>query len=378
MNKNGKKPSLRIQKRLLQFNALPIAYGEIVSQTYTASFKGETTEYTALHGGYYPSLGSWGKLETSQFDAEIELSFDGVGCGTEMIRYLRFIKRELAKSGKLWAVQGGNEVIWANARVISINESLPIASQNKIQMSITFEIIDGFWVLASRTRTWLAQYTAADFVDFDENYCFALSDISGKCQPNGNTCLPCDKVEQPKNYPETVGYMPLCHYTFDELNEMFSSACPKQWAIKYSCEMESEYFCYDEAWGEKKRLKRKNAGYENTTTFQFCSRTDIPTELNKITLVGSFSNPTVTINGRTVAIEGTFDNQAITIGQGLEIYVSDDIMDPYGKTTSIIDQATFTDAPYFEINPGLNDITVSGNEYNKNSFIYIQPVEITF
>ena len=137
-------------------------------------------------------------------------------------------------------------------------------------------------------------------------------------------------------------------------------------------------FCYDVAWGEKKRLNKTGMNYGNSTTFDFCSRTDIPTELVRVTLVGSFENPTVTINGRSVTIRGSFSNQAITIGEGLEVYLSNNIKDPYSATTSLLDQTTFSGVPYFSMNPGLNTVTVTGNEYSKNSFVYIKPIELTY
>lgn len=373
-----KKPNIRLQKRLLQYNNLVFSFADITASSYTSSFKGESVPYTnALHGSYYPNFGAWGKLNTSEFEAEVEINFADLGCDSDYVRYLRFIKRELARSGKLWAVQGGTEIVWANARVLSVNETITPGDTDVLHLTIQFELIDGFWILASNTRTFITKYTTPDFVDFDENYCYSLQDMTGACSSNGNTCLPCNKIAQDP-YPNNIHYDPLCKFSKQELLEMFSKACPNSYAFRYDCEMEAESFCYDVAWGEKKRLNKSGMNYGNSTSFDFCSRTDIPTELVRVTLVGSFENPTVTINGRTVTIQGSFDNQAITIGEGLEVYLSNDIRHPYDNTMSLLDQTTFSGVPYFQMNPGINHITVSGNEYNKNSFIYVKPVDITF
>ena len=374
----SKKPNIRLQKRLLQFNNLVFAFADISAISYTSSFKGESTPYTnALHGSYFPNFGAWGKLNTSEFEAEVVIDFSDLGCEADYVRYLRFIKRELARSGKLWAVQGGSEIVWANARVLSINEAITPGDTDILHLNIQFELIDGFWVLASATRTCITEYCASDFVDFDENYCYSLQDLTGSCSSNGNNCLPCNKIAT-EPYPNKLPCQPLCKFSKDELTKMFSRTCPGNYAFRYDCAMEAEMFCYDVAWGEKKRLNKTGMNYSNSTTFDFCSRTDIPTELVRVTLVGSFENPTVTINGRSVTVRGSFSNQAITIGEGLEIYLSNNIKNPYAQTTSLIDQAVFSGVPYFSMNPGLNTITVTGNEYNKNSFVYVKPVDITF
>lgn len=372
------KPNIRLQKRLLQFNNLVFSYADIVSSNYTSSFKGESVPYTnALHGSYFPNFGAWGKLYASEFESEVTIDFSDLGCDNDYVRYLRFIKRELARSGKLWAIQGGSEIIWANARVLSINESITPGDTDVLRLTIQFELIDGFWILASSTRTCITKTCAKDFVDFDENYCYSLQDLTGACSSNGNSCLPCNKIATDP-YPNNLDCTPLCKYAKDDLTKMFSRGCPSSYAFRYDCDMEKSSFCYDAAWGEKKRLNKTGLNYNNSTTWQFCSRTDIPTELVRITLVGSFERPTITVNGRSVTINGSFDNQAITVGEGLEIYLSSNIKNPYASTTSLINQATFSGVPYFTMNPGINTITVSGNEYQKNSFAYVKPIELTY
>lgn len=370
--------NIRLQKRVLQFNNLVFSYDENSTISYTSSFKGESVPYTnALHGSYYPNFGEWGKLETSEIEVELVFDFRHFNSENDYIRYMRFIKRELGRSGKLWAVQGGSEVVWANARVLSINEVNADYETNKLHLSVQFELIDGFWVLASQTRTFLADYDVKDFVDFDTNYCYSLSDLAGGCD-RGLSCFPCNKVEQEHNYPNDTAYRPLCQFSKAELTKMLSVSCPGSYIIKYDCDMEADRFCYDTSWGERKRLRKTALNYGNTTEYTFCSRTDIPTELVRVTLVGSFENPSVTINDRTVTISGSFQNQAITIGEGLNVSLSDDIRAPYSAQTSLVNQTTFSGVPYFQMNPGVNTIKVTGNKYGENSFVYLQPVELSY
>ena len=65
-----------------------------MSPSYSAAFKGSTQPYTnATHGGYYPRMGEYGVLQTSQFDAELDFSFQGIECD-DKVRYARFIRRQ--------------------------------------------------------------------------------------------------------------------------------------------------------------------------------------------------------------------------------------------------------------------------------------------
>lgn len=376
---NSVDPNIRLQKRLLQFNNLVFPFGGVITSSYTSSFKGESVDYmNALHGSYYPNFTSWGKLQSSEFEAEITLDFSILGCEGDYVRYLRFIKRELARPGKLWAVQGGTEIIWTNARVLSINEDIDPTSLDTLHLNIRFELMDGFWNLASATRTFIASYAVCEFVDYDGNYGYYLQEEAGRCNANGNNCMPCNKPVEDNFYPNDTAFKPLCQFSKAELIKMFSKACPEAYFLKYDAELEAKNFCYDVAWGEKKRLSNTGLNYSNSTTFDYYSRSDIPTESVKVTLVGSYENPTITINGRSVTLKGTFEDQVITIGEGANIYVSDDLKNPCANPVSIIDQAEFSGVPYFTINPGKNTVTVSGNEYGKNSAVYIKSSDITY
>lgn len=370
---------LKIQKRLLQFNNLPIAYGEIDEQTYTASFKGEVQAYTNhQHGGYYPHLGEYGVLNVSQFDATIVFSFKDIACGDKP-RYARFIKRQLAKSGKLWAVHNGGEIIWANARVVSVNESVAVPGDNTVRMAVTFELIDGYWVLAWKTRTFIAPYCVSRFINFDDQYCWSYEDA--KCDITGqDRCLPCFKYEPELN--TDADYKPLCSYSRSELSDMLAGRCPQQFHIRYDCDLEKQWFCYDASWGNKYRMTNKNR--YNTTTIDFCSMTDLPTNLIQIRLRGNYTDPTIRVNDDEVTVKGVFpEGTALFVGFGVGVGRLQRRDDADGRfdyryVGSEINNATMTNIPYFQLNPGKNTISISGNAQDRPSFAYIKPIEITF
>lgn len=396
---------VRIQKRLLQFNQLPFAFGEITDPSYSIAFKGQSQPYTNnAHGSYFPTLGESGILEASTFRASFDIDFRKISC-EDKVRYARFIKRELAKSGKLWAVQNATELMWTNARVLDISEEVDDpGTKDMFRFSVTFELIDGFWRLAKRTRTFLCEYCPNRFEDFDSSYCNDLYDYYGVCDTTGNSCLPCNYNDYiPPKY-EGCNWKPLCYFplfnprtkktlvgknpdgssqyvteTVQSIYDMFGVNCANQQYIRYDCELEKKWFCFDGSWGRKWRLLAQND--TNTTTQTFCSRTDLPTNMVRVRLVGDFVDPTVTINGDTVKIpstNGSVYGGIITIGYGTEVWASNDSRDPWENAVDISFRAERTNTPMFELKAGTNEISVSGNVYDKDAFVYVDSVDITW
>ena len=388
MSNNSNTP-LRVHKRLLQFNMLPFSFGELEEQSYTSTFKGETQSYTNnAHGGYFPTLGEFGRLNVSEFNATVTLSLKKLGCD-DKIRFIRYAKRQLAQSGKLWATQNGVELIWANARCTSINEVVTFPGDaDKLRLGLSFELIDGYWVMASRTRTFLCEYCPERFQDFDPYYCWDVNDLSGVCDPSGvSKCYPClNNLYEPVEM-EGCDWKPLCTFPLKNrykdipsLTDIFGPLCPNNYAINYSCEKEKEYFCFDAAWGHKFRLKADLPN--NETTITFCSKTDIPSDFVRIRLLGQFTNPSITINGDTVWIGTTNNPQYLngitTVGFGTQVYTTNDRKDPEKNRVDIESLTSRTNTPMFQIKPGINTITIKGNKAWEDAFVYIQPIEITY
>ena len=402
---------IRAQKRLLQFNDLPFIMGDITEQSYSSSFKGETQSYTnAAHGGFFPTFGEFGKLETSEFTASVEISFKDISC-EDKLHYARFVKRQLAKSGRLWAVQGGNEIIYTNARVTSITEEVDTVSETDVLgMSITFELIDGYWVIAHTTRTFLCDYCAARFKDYDPYYCWDVTELTGQCDNTGTSrCFPClESLFKPIDV-KTCDPKPLCNYKATEVMAMFGSRCPNQYYIQYSCDLENDYFCFDVPFGRKFRLYANNPNGTNVTRINFCSRTDLPTDMLKIRLTSEWTNgrivvrqldpsvlndPNFSDHGDSLmddkylidqVVIGNSDapfnvgDAAVTLGYGVKAYYSYDKKKPDEDVIDIpSSQLDYTNAPFFQLTPGMNVFEISGNKYNEDGFIYFSPIEITY
>lgn len=395
---------VRVQKRLLQFNQLPFAFGEITDPSYSIAFKGASESYTNnAHGSYFPTIGESAKLEASTFEATFSLDFRKIPC-EEKVRYARFVKRELAKSGKLWAVQNAVELIWANARVISIIESISDPNARDIfTLKVQFEIIDGYWTMAKRTRTFLCDYCATRFEDFDADFCEDAYDYYGVCDTTGkSSCLPCDiNLTSAPKY-EGCEWKPLCYFPLytqrntrdangnaiiiPPIYDFFGVNCANQKYIRYDCELEKQWFCYYAPWGRKFSLDSSKP--TNKTIFDFCGRTDLPTEMVRIRLQGQFVNPTVKINGDEIRV-GTTDNPVningiMTAGFGPEVYASLDDKDPlkgvdFEQGIGVLTNNTYrSNTPMFQIMPGTNHIEVTGNVFGSDAYLYVEPIDITW
>lgn len=389
---------VRLSKRLLQFNAVIFAYGEITDPDYTIVTKGESQPYTNnTHGSYYPTLGQSQKLEATTFRATIAFDFRKIAC-EEKVRYARFIKRQLLVSGKLWAVQNAVELLWTNARVTDISEDEDTnVTRDVYRINVTFELMDGYWRMAKNTRTFLCEYCPNRYQDFDPDYCEDMYDYNGVCEQDN--CLPCPVNLQ--NTPEYDGcdWQPLCHFPLYNPRrttvknpsnpsqvittvvparyDMFGVSCKNDWYIDYSCEKEADMFCYDEAWGRKFFIPTSKPVNEHT--FSYCSRTDLPTGQVKIRLVGQFTNPEVIINGDSVKLNTIVPGFA-AIGYGPKAYTSykerDD--DPTARRFLQPDDIVRTNTPAFQIHAGKNCVTVKGADYGSSAYVYIDSCDLTW
>lgn len=393
--------SVRIQKRLLQFNAIPFAFGEIDDPEYSISTKGSIQTYTNnTHGGYLPTLGESSMLEPSTFRATVTFDFRQISC-EEKVRYARFIKRQLLISGKLWVVQNATELLWTNAIVRDISEAQgDRATRDMFTVGITFELPDGYWRMAKPTRTFICDYCPTRFEDFDPDYCEDMYDYNGVCDANGvGECTPCTlDLSHP---PEFAGcdWNPLCFYPLynprktqvanpnikggkiDKIipsrYDMFGVQCANQYYIRYDCELEKERFCYDGGWGRKFRVATNKVG--KPYTFSYCSRTDLPTNQVKVRLAGKFTNPKVTINGDSMQLLQSVDGVTV-FGFGPRAYITPDPKDedPAKRIYDIQNDLVRSNTPPFQVHAGRNCVTVEGADYGENCWCYIDSTDITW
>lgn len=389
---------IKLQKRLLQFNGVPFAYGELTDSNYSIVTKGDSQTYTNnAHGAYFPTFGEYAKLEPTTYTTSLDINFKKLAC-EDKIRYAKFIKRQFMQSGKLWAIQNGVELIWQDARVTQITESKDQPNERDLyRIDVTFELLNGYWTMAKDTRTFLCEYCPNRFEDFDPKFCFDAHDYYGVCTDDNN-CLPCDINLRHEPEYQACEWKPLCEFPLYNKRkstdrggnriiipsryDMFGVNCANQWYINYNCDLEKERFCYDQTWG--RRFNLDSSQPNNSTTFEFCAQTDMPTTNLRIRLVGSFRNPTITINGDTIKVKDpetvpVFFDGIMTVGFGSRIKIADnEKRDPSKITRSVENLFSRSNTPMFELQPGNNTITVTGNVRGESAQVYIDERAITW
>lgn len=388
---------LRIEKRLLQFNGLPFAFAEISDPQYTLTFKGNSQPYTNnAHGSYFPTIGESGVLQAGSFRANFSVDFSKLAC-EDKIRYARFIKRELARSGKLWAVQNGVEIIWTNARILDISEAVSDPNRTDLfNFSATVELLDGVWRIANTKLTFLCNYCPNRFEDFDDKYCNDTYNYYGICDETGTTsCLACELNDYTPPRYQGCDWKPLCYYPLNNeritkdsqgnsivvpsIYDLFGVSCSNQMYIRYDCDFAKDYFCYDGTWGRKWKLNTLKSS--NSTTVNFCSRTDLPTSGVRVRLVGEFVDPVVKVNDDWVklpSVDGVPYRGIITIGYGNKVWWSPDMKDPWKNAVDLTFRCQRTNTPMFQLTAGANTITVSGATYNSGSYFYLDEKALTW
>lgn len=366
--------------RLLQYNNLPLSFALLDEQDYSylATTKGESYEYTnGIHGAYYPWYGEQETIEASNVDFTVKYDLKNLpitGSTNTLSQFLHWAKRNIYRSGKIWAVNAAGQLVYNRARLISQNDISARRTRSCLYLDISLELIDGVWTLANRYTTFLADFCLERFSDYDTEFCPVLP--PGQCGVTGQSrCLACDpKIELPeKNLVE--GFRPVCEFTQSQLVEMLSKYCPDNVYISEDPDLYKDRFCYDVKYGTKTALNSEFVN--NETKWNFCLSTDLTSYEGKIVLIGTFTNPEVIVNGKSVKIYDTFENTAIVIDNNGDIYEAE-IKDLTQRKRNLLSISTVTGGmPYFDFLPNANEIIVKGNATNIQSFAYVDPVEIT-
>ena len=290
--------------------------------------------------------------------------------------------------------------MWTNAIARDISEAQgDRAIRDIFTVSVTFELPDGYWRLAKPTRTFLCEYCPNRYEDFDPDFCNDAYDYNGVCG-SSNNCLPCVVDMSTPVTEQACDWRPLCEYPLynprktqsrnpnnpkqfiDKIipsrYDMFGVQCSNQYYLDYSCQKEKDYFCYDEGWGRKFRIPTTEAG--QPYTFSYCSNTDLPTNQVKVRLVGSFTNPKVTINGDSMQFFGNLDNAILVLGFGPRAYTNLDPRDQNKATRAyrLETMLSRTNTPPFQVTSGKNCVTIEGANFGATCYAYIDSVDITW
>lgn len=284
------------KKRYIQYNDLVFDEVDMVEETsFSVSTKSFDAEYGFTHGAYSPHKQNSVLFRPASVSMSLTFKLKKLPCG-ERPFYIRFAKNELAKPGKLWAVQD-NTLIWAHAYLESIYEA-DMFRRDEYVVDINFTLPEGVWHKADKLKTYLKPYDVCDFME-----CHPLHD-NNPCKEDCCDCPPepaedclcdCDCVEREDA---------LCFHR--DLSEMYDP-CGGGYRVVYSCIAANKYFgdfLLDDRLGQK----FCNTACEFEVVGQLYSNTELPTEGIKITLhADSMHDPYIEINGNGNIIKGDYE-----------------------------------------------------------------------
>lgn len=361
---------MRYTRLYVQFNNLVFDGVDMIRDfDASVSFKGSSQAYSYGHGAYRPFKTNYGYAEAQTASMTINLNMKRLPC--EHRPYFgRFVKTELSKPGKLWAIEG-NELLWTNAVVTNISHDLS-ARENELEFDVDFELFDGVWRKADKQKTFLVPYDICALFDCKGyktvNPC-AYDDCCTSCLDKelekrlDNSCECCCVDELDKS-------MALCYHT-DELQDYYSCSAPYQ--IVYDCTKGEEFFG-DEFLGAKLCERDSCSGI---IAGRFYSETDIPTTEVGLIIKGHMLNPIIEINGNRNVIKGEYDG-TLTIKASGDVYYAgerdccDTLLDP--SVWSIPSNNTYG----FTVNPQWNSVIINTNDCCGMTCAYIQHNALTY
>lgn len=315
------------EKRYVQFNDLVIDSYDMIEQTESdISFKYTSHERTYGHGNYAPFKQNYVFANEASVSLTLRLFMKKLPCN-ERPFYRRFVISELAKPGKLWAVQN-NELIWAYAVLTNKGEQYSYR-KDVLVISVDFTLPEGIWHKADKQKTFLRDYDVCTFMD-----CYDFKDIdpceSIKVMEGENCCSVCHNGSREETdvacncciCNTLCRDMALC-FNKDRLQLAFGDCGDGiDFHIVYNCAKAQEFFG-DEYTGQKFCTKDSCTGVIAGLLY---ADTDIPTTDFVIKIHGYMTNPAITINGNTNVIEADFSEYdgLLTIKPNGEVYYRKD------------------------------------------------------
>lgn len=360
---------MRYTRRYLQFNNLVFDSIDMIKDADggSVSFKGDSQNYSFGHGAYRPLKSSVMYAEAQEVSMTIVLYLKKLPCEYRPF-YKDFAISELSKAGKLWAIEG-NTLLWTNAVVTQISQDYS-AREDTIEIDVDFELYDGIWRKADKQKTFLVPYDICTLFD-----CKGYREIN-PCT-DGDCCISCVDKEIEQRLlddcaccctDELTKEMALCYHK--DLSD-FYGICDTPYQIWYDCEKAERFF------GTLGAKLCENGVCDGIIAGRFYSETDIPTDDVKITLHGTFSSPSIEINGNENIIKGEYDGTLTILSSGDVYYEKegsccDTLLDP--SVWSIPQGMTYG----FTVKPQNNRVIINANTCCGMACAYIEAQALTY
>ena len=297
-------------KKYIQFNNLVFdTVSSVRDATYSVASKTFSASYSFTHGDYTPFKSSHALLNAATVSMTLIFDMKLIDC-TVRHQYTDFIKQELAKHGRLWAIQD-DTLLWARATMSNYREDVN-GWKDRFIVDVNFTLYEGVWHKADMLRTFIVPYDYCTFSD-----CFTIPEYN-PCKEN---CCSCNtEMNEPCTCEcDCVDERDALCFNKGLVREMYD--CVPAYRIIYSCTAANKYFgdFLDDNHLGQKFCSAPGVCDDGTAGGIFISRTDIPTSTIRIRMHGEFHNPIITINGNSNQIMGDYKG-TLDIRSNGEVY----------------------------------------------------------
>ena len=291
---------------IVQFNNLVINNCCILDENTlgSANAKVLTSEYNGLNGDYILNKNKYLLYSPQSITVDITLDLSDID-PQDHTKYITFAKTELSKFGKLWAYRHGY-IMWAKAYVNILAEENN-RKQNIVIFTADITLYEGIWHIADWQTTRLLEYDIESYIDTlpdiiqpsSFQYTDGCDDKITSYSTQKNDKIICGEEQEcvcDEEYGTALGILQ------SQLDQMFNDKC-FSYMIKEA------------------NLSRYSIGQLITGGFdkplvsgQIYNKGSLPTSNYKISIEGSFDNPSVIVNGNEVIYKNV-------VGKGiLDIY----------------------------------------------------------
>lgn len=331
-------------RRFLQFGDL-VFDGKRTVENYSTSIRTNLQSYLNRSGSLDMTCDT--QFDTTTLSITVEFAFTRLN-KLDQQDYVSYIKRNLLGLNRLWAVDTGGKLIWTWARMTSFSENQDKA-QSVYSVSLEFTLPTGVWYIADLSKVYVEEYDRCD----EQRNKLVCQKHCLECTFSHDMCDVCNTF-----HDDFTDDMLFCNNPIDVYWE-----CQAEYRLLYDCA--STDSCNLFASFGLMFLQNHATAISGT----FCSNTIAKGDV-QVTLFGTFHDPEVTVNGRTIRIKGDYTGIIQIDFDGTVMYypnaTDNGICDAPVKVP--LDNIEYC-SDYFELISGENELQVIGaKEVSKNIY----------
>jgi len=353
-------------RKYIQFNDLVIDnYDMLASANLSGGFKTTTIPYSFTHGSYAPLKGRQQFSTEQSLSMTLKLNTKKLSCDQRKF-YKKYVQQNLLKAGRLWAVEG-DQLLWTHAFVRDFTEAYML-EKHIVYIDIELVLYEGVWRKADPRKTFLQPYEVCRFEELHNlRSPVDCADCCTDCSPTGERCPSCITDCEFLNAENS-----LCEMQADAIRAFYNQ-CNDSFRIIHNCEVGFNI------WGTEHMLGHrlcKEDPCKHLIAGEFYSDTLLDSRKVTITLIGTFNNPKITINGNTMMITGEFNGRLTLTANGDMFYEESECCPPTPIPIShlvIPKSNTFG----FAIRNGMNRVLVETNNCCDPVCIFIREERLT-